>query len=51
MNGFDAEAVVTGPQEAAEWLRANAVRRYPASEFREALPSLGKRPLINDERA
>jgi len=26
MNGFDAEGVVASPQEAAEWLRANAVR-------------------------
>jgi len=33
LNGFDAEAVVTGLQETAEWLRAGAVRHYPASEF------------------
>ena len=37
-NGFVAEAVVTSPQEAAEWLRANAVRRYPASEFAKRFP-------------
>jgi hypothetical protein len=43
MNGFDAEAVVTSPQEAAEWLRANAVRRYPASEFAKLFP-----PSAND---
>jgi hypothetical protein len=33
MNGVDAEAVVSSPQEAAEWLRSNAVRLYPASAF------------------
>jgi len=32
-NGIDAEAVVVGPDEAAEWLRANAVRLFPQSEF------------------
>ena len=37
-NGFDAEAVVASPQEAAEWLRANAVRLYPASGFAKKFP-------------
>ena len=44
MNGFDAEAVVTGPQEAAEWLRANAVRRYPASKFARLFPRSANEP-------
>jgi hypothetical protein len=30
-NGIDREATVGSPQEAAEWLRANAVRLYPQS--------------------
>ena len=38
MNGYDAEAVVSSASEAAEWLRANAVRRYPASEFAKLFP-------------
>lgn len=37
-NGIDAEATVYGPQEAAEWLRANAVRRYPHSTFAKRFP-------------
>ena len=37
-NGFVAEAMVGSPQEAAEWLRANAVRRYPASAFAKRFP-------------
>ena len=32
-NGYDAEAVVASPEEAAEWLRANAVKLYPESTF------------------
>jgi hypothetical protein len=32
-NGYKAEAVVESPEAAAEWLRANAVRLYPDSEF------------------
>jgi len=32
-NGYDAEAVVTGPDEAAEWLRETAGRLFPDSEF------------------
>jgi len=44
MNGFDAEATVSSPQEAAEWLRANAVRRYPASEFPKRLPRSANDP-------
>jgi len=37
-NGFEAEAVVASPQDAAEWLRANAVRRYPHSKFARRFP-------------
>jgi hypothetical protein len=37
-NGFVAEVVVSSPRDAAEWLRANAVRRYPASEFAKLFP-------------
>jgi len=33
MNGIDAEAMVASPEEAAEWLYANAVRLYPDSTF------------------
>ena len=44
MNGFDAEAVVASPQEAAEWFRANAVRRYPASEFAKQFPRSANDP-------
>ena len=43
-NGFVAEAMVSSPQEAAEWLRANAVRRYPASEFPKRLPRSANDP-------
>ena len=32
-NGIDAEAVVASADEAAKWLRANAVRLYPDSTF------------------
>jgi hypothetical protein len=32
-NGYDAGSVVASIEEAAEWLRANAVRLYPDSEF------------------
>jgi disulfide oxidoreductase YuzD len=38
VNGIVAEAVVGSAQEAAEWLRANAVRRYPHSEFARLYP-------------
>jgi hypothetical protein len=44
MNGFDAEGVVASPQEAAEWLRANAVRRYPASAFSRLFPRSANDP-------
>jgi hypothetical protein len=44
-NGIDAEAVVAGPEEAAEWLRANAVRHYPQRHLRQAVPALGGRSL------
>lgn len=32
-NGIEAEATVSGPQEAAEWLRVTAIERHPGSEF------------------
>jgi hypothetical protein len=32
-NGYDAEAVVTGPDEATEWLHENAVRLFPDSGY------------------
>jgi hypothetical protein len=32
-NGYVVEAVVASDGAAAEWLRANAVRRYPQSQF------------------
>ena len=32
-NGYDAEAVVSSPEEAADWLRETAVRLFPDSEF------------------
>ena len=35
-NGIDAEATVSNPQEAAEWLRANAVRLPPTANSRAA---------------
>ena len=37
-NRIDAEATVYSSQEAAEWLRANAIRRYPSSKFAERFP-------------
>ena len=37
-NGIDAEALVASCEEAAEWLRANAVRRYPDSTFAKRFP-------------
>jgi hypothetical protein len=33
LNGYEADAVVNNIEEAAEWLRANAVRLYPDSTF------------------
>ena len=45
-NGFVDEAVVASPSEAAEWLRANAVRHYPASRFAMLFPR-----SANDPRA
>jgi hypothetical protein len=36
-NGIDAAAVINSPEEAAEWLRANAIRLYPERP-RETLP-------------
>ena len=49
MNGYDAEAVVSSASEAAEWLRANAVRRYPVSEFAKLFPRSARtneRPIL-----
>lgn len=37
-SGIDAEATVDSSQDAAEWLRANAVRRYPWSTFAKRFP-------------
>jgi hypothetical protein len=37
-NGIEAEATVGSPQDAAEWLRANAVSRYPQSTFAKRFP-------------
>jgi hypothetical protein len=36
-NGFKAVAVMASIEEAAEWLRANAVRLYPDSTFANAV--------------
>ena len=44
VNGIVAEAVVGSAQEAAEWLRANAVRRYPHSEFARLYPRSANDP-------
>jgi len=44
MNGFDAEATVSSPQEAAEWLRANVVRCYPVSQFAKSFPRSANDP-------
>jgi hypothetical protein len=43
-NGFDAEDVVASPSDAAEWLRANAVRRFPFSEFAKRFPRSENNP-------
>ena len=43
-SGIDASAVVVGPKEAAEWLRANAVRRFPHSEFAKRFPRSENNP-------
>ena len=44
INGFVAEAVVASDAEAAEWLRANAVRRYPDSRFAMLYPRSANDP-------
>jgi disulfide oxidoreductase YuzD len=44
VNGIVAEAVVGSAQEAAEWLRANAVRRYPHSAFARLYPRSANEP-------
>jgi hypothetical protein len=36
--GIVAEAMVASPEEAAQWLRANAVTRYPHSAFAKRFP-------------
>jgi hypothetical protein len=40
-NGYDAEAVVTSPEEAAEWLRTTAAQLYPDSDFAELYGGFG----------
>ena len=44
LNGIQAEATVNSAQQAAEWLRANAVRRYPHSEFAKRFPRSVNQP-------
>jgi hypothetical protein len=43
-NGIDAEAIVASPDEAAEWLHANAVRHYPDSTFAKRFPRSENEP-------
>lgn len=43
-NGYVAEAIVASAEEAAEWLRANAVRRYPQSRFAMMYPRSANDP-------
>jgi hypothetical protein len=43
-NAIAAEATVASAEEAAEWLRANAVRCYPHSEFARLYPRLANDP-------
>jgi hypothetical protein len=43
-NGVVAEAVVSSAKEGAEWLRANAVRRHPHSEFAGLFPRSANSP-------
>jgi hypothetical protein len=38
LNGIEAEATVNSARQAAEWLRANAVKRYPDSAFTRRFP-------------
>jgi hypothetical protein len=40
--GIDAEATVASPREAAEWLRATAVRLHPDSKFAKRFHPTGK---------
>jgi hypothetical protein len=42
-NGYDAEAVVDSIEEAAEWLRATAIRLFPDSEFAKLYGGTGPR--------
>jgi hypothetical protein len=41
LNGYDAEGTVNTLDEAAEWLRANAVELYPDSKFAELYRGFG----------
>jgi hypothetical protein len=41
LSGYDAEATVASIEEAAEWLRATAVRLYPDSEFAKLYSGFG----------
>jgi len=41
-NGIDAETTVYSSQEAAEWLRANAVRLHPDSKFAKRFHRTGR---------
>jgi hypothetical protein len=45
LNGIMAEATVNSSQEAAEWLRANAVRRHPHSGFAKRFPRSVNQPV------
>jgi hypothetical protein len=40
-NGYDAEADVSNPEEAAEWLRETAIRLFPDSEFAKLYGGFG----------
>jgi hypothetical protein len=44
VNGIVADVVVGSAKEAAEWLRANAVRRYPHSAFARIHPRSANDP-------
>ena len=43
-NGYDAETVVASIEDAVEWLRANAIRRYPHSQFARLYPHSANDP-------
>ena len=50
MNGFDAEGIVASPQEAAEWLRANAVRHRKRVREVVCVPGIVEDPEVRWER-